>query len=299
MDKRILVIGATGAQGGSVAHHLLSAGRYKVRALTRGTQTSKILALQGLGAEIAVGDLNDVGSLLAALKDCDAVFGVTNYWEHFDREYAQGKNLVDAIAQSQIQHAVLSTLANTKQLSGGRIVVPHFDSKAHIEEYARSRAIPATFIHVAFYFENFLSYFPPRRVNEDNYAFGFPQGSTPLAGVAASDIGGVVAKILDEAYWYRGKAVGVVGDELRGDEYAHVMTQVLGKKIAYQHMDKSAFAALGFPGAADIADMFDFYRHYVPHRTADLQQSHELYPAMQRFESWVRSHAPELKQVLH
>ncbi len=36
-------------------------------------------------------------------------------------------------------------------------------AKARIEEYAREMELPATYLHVAFYYENFLSHFPPRR----------------------------------------------------------------------------------------------------------------------------------------
>ena len=68
-------------------------------------------------------------------------------------------------------------------------------------------------MHVAFYYENFLGYFPPRLQRDGTYVFGFPQGSAPLAAVAVADIGGVVAAIFAESFWYRDKVVGVVGDE--------------------------------------------------------------------------------------
>jgi hypothetical protein len=35
---------------------------------------------------------------------------VTNYWEHFGKEYQQGTNLVDAVARADIQQFVFSTL---------------------------------------------------------------------------------------------------------------------------------------------------------------------------------------------
>jgi uncharacterized protein YbjT (DUF2867 family) len=41
----ILVTGATGAQGGSVAHFLLQSGTFRVRALTRHPQSDKAQAL--------------------------------------------------------------------------------------------------------------------------------------------------------------------------------------------------------------------------------------------------------------
>jgi uncharacterized protein YbjT (DUF2867 family) len=295
---RILVVGATGAQGGSVARHLLHMGKYKVRCLTRHPRSSAAMALERLGAETAGGDLGDPASLRSALRDCDAVFGVTNYWEHFEVEFIHGRNLIDAVQASTVQHTVLSTLPHTRLLSGGRLEVPHFDTKARIEEYARGLNLAATYVHVGFYYENFLTYFPPRRQNNGSYVFSFPQGNVPLAAVASEDIGGVVAAIFGESFWYRDKLVGIVGDDQRCDDYAESMKRVLARDIHYQYVPPGTFASLGFPGAADLANMFEFNRVYVPNRRADLAKSRELYPEIRPFERWLRSHAASMEKVL-
>lgn len=295
---RVLVVGATGAQGGSVARHLLANGKYHVRCLTRHPDSSSALALARLGAEIVRGDLNDPAGLRAMLRDCDAVFGVTNFWEHGEQEFTQGRNLIDAIAHSGVQHTILSTLPHTKLLSGGRLAVPHFDSKARIEEYARELNLSATYLHVAFYYENFLSHFPPRRQPSGIYAFGFPQGNVPLATVAAADIGGLVAAILAESFWYRDKVVGVVGDDLRPEEYAQIMARLLSRKIEYRYIAHDAFAALPFPGAHDLANMFEFNRLYIPNRRTDLAKSRELFPEIRSFDRWLKSNAVAMERAL-
>lgn len=295
---RVLVTGATGAQGGSVARHLLATGKHQVRCLTRNPESSAAMALRQAGAEVMRGDLNEPPSLRAVLRDCDAVFGVTNFWEHGEKELSQGRNLIDAIRHSNVQHTILSTLPHTKLLSGGRLEVSHFDTKAQIEEYAREVDLPATYLHVAFYYENFLSYFPPRRQEDGTYVFGFPQGSTPLAAVAAADIGGIVVTLLDESFWYRDKLIGAVGDDQRVDEYALIMAQALNRRIEYRHIDHDSFAALAFPGAAEIADMFEFNRLYIPNRKADLAKSRELFPEIRSFDRWVRSNTAALERVL-
>lgn len=295
---RILVVGATGAQGGSVTRHLLRGGSYEVRCLTRHPNSPAAREFARLGAEVVEGDLGNPASLRAALRGCDGAFGVTSYWEHFEREFDHGRNFVDALNATGIQHAVLSTLPHAKLLSGGRLAVPHFDTKGRIEEYARSAGLPATYVHVAFYYENFLAHFPPRRQPNGTYVFGFPQGSTPLASVAAEDIGGVVAAIFAESFWYRDKVVGIVGDEMRCDEYAEVMHRVLGRAFAYRYVSHDAFVALGMPGARDLADMFEFNRQYVPHRRVDLAKSRELHPEIVTFERWLRTHAPAFERAM-
>lgn len=294
----ILVTGATGAQGGSVARHLLARDKFAVRCLTRNPGSEKATALRQAGAEVAKGDLDDIASLRAALAGCYGVFGVTNYWEHFEREYEQGKNLIDAVADSGAQHFVLSTLPYAKKISNGALEVPHFDMKGMLEEYARDRIPGTTFVHVAYYFENFLAWFAPRRQPDGTYAFGFPQGDTPLAGVAVEDVGGVVAVLFEHPEKYKARTVGIVGDDLPPRAYAEAMTRALGEKVVYDYVPREVFAAFGFPGAEDLANMFEFNRLYILSRRADLEESCALYPQMQGFETWLNAHRDRFRGAL-
>jgi len=70
---KALVTGATGFVGAAVARTLGAAG-WQVRVLVRpGSDRGN---LQTLAAEVAEGDLNDLGSLERALEDCEALFHV-------------------------------------------------------------------------------------------------------------------------------------------------------------------------------------------------------------------------------
>ncbi len=296
--KTILVTGATGAQGGGVASHLLSSGRYSVRCLTRKPQSEPAQALRRAGAEIVQGDLGDTASLKAALSGCYGVFGLTNYWEHFEREYAQGKNLVDTVAASGVEHFIFSTLPSAKATTHGELDVPHLDIKGRLEEYSRGLGLSATYVHVAFYYENFVTFFPPRRLEDGTFVFGFPQGDAPLAAVAVEDTGGVVTALFDRGLEYKGRTVGIVGDERPAQEYATIMTASTGQCVVYQHVPREAFAALGFPGAGDLANMFDFNRRFVPSRRGDIEQCRMLYPGMRTFETWLEANRERLLSVL-
>jgi uncharacterized protein YbjT (DUF2867 family) len=54
LNRTILVIGATGNQGGAVAHHLLQHGKYKVCALVCDQNKPAAQALKQSGAELVV-----------------------------------------------------------------------------------------------------------------------------------------------------------------------------------------------------------------------------------------------------
>ena len=295
--KIILVTGATGAQGGGVARALLAEKKFAVRILTRNGTSKKALALQAEGAEIAEGDLDNIESLKAAMKDCYGVFGVTNFWEHFEKEYQQGINLINAVHEQGIQHFVLHTLPDYSKLSNGKYPTPHCDMKAALQEYTKRKGIPATFVHVAFYYENFLNFFPLQPVNDGSYSFGFPQGNTKLAMVGIQDLGGIIAAVFRFPVEYIGRTIGAVGADDNCNEYAAIMSKVLGRQVRYHYIPRDVYAGLGFPGAEELANMFEVQRLYISNRQLDLIESYGLNPNMQTFESWLKQHAAAFEKT--
>jgi uncharacterized protein YbjT (DUF2867 family) len=297
-QPRILVIGGTGAQGGSVARHLLAEGRCQVRCLTRRLDSVAARALADAGAEVVLGDMADRESLDAALAGCEAVFGVTNYFEHFEAEYELGAQLLDAVIDSAAEHLVLSTLPSASKLSSGKLSVPHFEHKARLEALVRQKEIVATFVHVAFYYENFLVNCQPHRQEDGSFAFGFPLGHAMLAAVSVEDIGGVIAAILRAPGEFQGKTVQIVGDQRPAAEYADLIGQATGRTVRYQHVAREDFAALPIAGAAALADMFELYRSHVGARPEDLAASRRLYPGIQDFRDWALAHREALRAAM-
>ncbi|XP_068823902.1 nmrA-like family domain-containing protein 1 isoform X5 [Capricornis sumatraensis] len=165
-DKKLVVVfGATGAQGGSVARTLLEDGTFRVRVVTRdpGQRAAKQLRLQG--AEVVKGDQDDEASMELALSGAHATFIVTNYWENCsqEREVKQGKLLADLAKRLGLRYVVYSGLENIKKLTAGRLTAGHFDGKGEVEEYFRDIGVPMTSVRLPCYFENLLSYFLPQK----------------------------------------------------------------------------------------------------------------------------------------
>eukprot|EP01047_Picozoa_sp_COSAG01_P075272 COSAG01_NODE_12848_length_1676_cov_1.190869_1_plen_173_part_00 len=67
--RRILVVGATGLQGGAVCRHLLlgNEGRFSVYGMTRYPSSARARALERAGVTVVQGDLDDPGSIDGAL----------------------------------------------------------------------------------------------------------------------------------------------------------------------------------------------------------------------------------------
>src|SRR5438046_241150 len=118
-DKKVIaVVGATGAQGGGLVRAIVNdqSGAFSARALTRHPTSDKAKAMAKEGAVVAAADLDDVESLKRAFTGAYAAFCVTNFWEHFspEKEFVQAKNLALAAKDAGIQHAIWSTLEDTR-----------------------------------------------------------------------------------------------------------------------------------------------------------------------------------------
>jgi uncharacterized protein YbjT (DUF2867 family) len=260
------------------------------------SEAARLLRLQG--GDVVQADLDDAASLRGAVHGCKCVFGVTNFWEAYVREYDQGVNLIDAASQAGVQHLVLSTLPSANLISRGTLYPPHFETKARMEHYARKLGVPCTFVHVAFYFENFIKYFPPQKQDDGTYNFGFPLADTALATLAVEDTGGVVTAIFEKRSEFLGQTVEIVGDQMPAAQFAQIMSRVLDLSVTYSHIPRETYAAMGFPGARELADMFDFLRLYLPNRCAEIAKCRQLYPAMQTFEPWLQAKAERFSAML-
>ncbi|XP_006869893.1 PREDICTED: nmrA-like family domain-containing protein 1-like [Chrysochloris asiatica] len=293
--KVIAVFGATGAQGGSVARAILKSKKFAVRAVTRDVTRPKALELQDLGAEVVKGDLNDKASVEAVLKGAYGAFVVTNFWDHLskEKEVCQGKMVADAAKRLGVQHVVYSGLENVKQLSGGKLEVPHFDGKGEVEDYFWSIGIPMTSVRMAAYFENFLSMWKPVKATDgDYYTLALPMGDVPMDGISVADIGTVVLSIFNSPEEFLGKAVGLSAEALTIQQYADVLSKILGKEVQDAKITPEAYEKLGFPAAEEIANMCRFYQ-MKPDR--DVKLTHRLNPKVKSFSQFMSENQGALK----
>jgi len=74
------------------------------------------------------------------------------------------------------------------------------------------------------------------------------------------------------------------------------MSEVLGHDIKYKYIPRDEYADLGFPGAEELANMFEVQRLRILNRRADLMESYQLNPSMQTFESWLIKNKDRFKK---
>ena len=80
--RGVLVVGATGTQGGAVARRLLDDDHdFEVYGLTRDPSSRAARHLAERGVRIVRGNLWEPSTLVSAMEPVDAVYGMTDYWE--------------------------------------------------------------------------------------------------------------------------------------------------------------------------------------------------------------------------
>ena len=311
-DRKIIaVVGATGAQGGGLVRAILQdpAGGCAVRALTRKAGSDKARALAKLGVEVVEADLDDAASVKRAFAGAYGAFCVTNFWEHFspEKEQAQARNMADAARATGLKHVVWSTLEDTRRwvpLSdkrmptlGGKWKVPHFDGKGEIDHVWKDLGVPTTLLLTSFYWDNFIHFgMGPKAGADGKLAIGMPMGDRKLPGIAAADIGACACGIFKAGSEYIGKTVGIAGGHVTGADMAAAFTKALGRKVAYHDIKPEAYRALGFPGADDLGNMFQFKRDFNEDFRAarPVDKSRRLNPKLASFEQWLAAHAKEI-----
>ncbi|WP_009630189.1 NmrA/HSCARG family protein [Synechocystis sp. PCC 7509] len=273
----ILVIGATGNQGGAVARHLLQRGKFKVRALVRDQNKPASIALQQAGAELVKGDLGDRASLDRAFADVYGVFSVQDFKNGLDTEIRQGKAVADAAKGTNIQHFVYSSVGSAQRNTG----IPHFDSKFQVEEYIRETALPYTIMRPVFFFYNYNGM---QSMVETGTLFQPLSPETKLQQLSEEDYGAMVAEVFERPADFMHREIEVASVEMTMPEIAAAFSQVLGQPVNYQQIP---FAAFEQQAGEEVTIMYRWFENvgYI----ADFTQLKHDFPTLTDFESYLRS----------
>ena len=271
--KAVLVLGATGKQGGAVTKHVLANG-WMVRALVRDPNKEAVQTLRSQGVEVVQGDLNNPASVIEAMKGMDGVFSVQSTFDA-EEEERQGKMVADAAKTVGISHLVYSSV-----IAAGRpIGIPLYEAKGHIEQHIRALDLPATIVRPAMFMENF--HFLLHQVNEQ---FIIPYIGSPdkkIQLIAAHDIGAFAALAFDHPESFLGKELEIAGDEPTWTQIAAVVSRVFGRPALYQSKPETQEPLL--EAIRKVAAFLE-----QDGDSADIASLRQLHPQLLTFEAWLR-----------
>ncbi|MFE4256116.1 NmrA family NAD(P)-binding protein [Streptomyces sp. NPDC056910] len=290
----VLVVGATGQQGGATARALLTAG-IAVRALVRNPASARAKAVAALGGELVTGDLDDRGSVSRAAAGVRAVFSVQMPdmdGRGFEGEVAQAVNLIEgarAAGVPQFVHTSVSGAGQHVSWVKGRWawMEPYYTAKAGIQDRVREAGFTHwTLIKPGFFMENF----------RPSAAIMFPRGvegglvsllkpATRLSLIAVDDIGTAAAAAIAAPERFDRIELELAGDLLTMTDIAAVLSHTLGTELTAPDMTEEEATAAGMSGMG-----FAQARINEESQPARPKFARDLGLPLTTFETWARDH---------
>ena len=275
----ILVFGATGQQGGSVAAALRAAG-WPVRALVRDPASAKSAALRAAGIDVVPGDFDDAASLHAAMQGVHGVFSVQPSSPTGiigdDDEVRYGVSVADTAQESGVAHLVYSSGGAVGERPTG---MGHFESKARIEAHLRTLPLAVTVIRPAAFMEMLVM--PGFGLDQGTFNF-FVRPDQAIQLQAVEDIGKTVAAIFADGPRFKGQTIDIASDAVTGRDLERLFTEAAGFPIRYARFSDEVLAANPF-----LRKLTDLVDDGILSGKADLDFCRALNPEQQTLRAWL------------
>jgi uncharacterized protein YbjT (DUF2867 family) len=278
-ERTVLVVGATGRQGGAVARRLMENG-VAVRALTRKPDSAAARELERLGADVRRGDLDDRASILAAARGVTGVFVMTTPFEGgAQAEVRQGIALIDAAKEAGVSHIAYSSVGSADRGTG----IPHFESKWQVERHLAESGVPFTVLGPASFFENAVSPWQVPGLQQGVLAVAVPP-DRPVQQIAISDIAAFAVHVLERSDEFKDTRIDVASAAVTGAEQAEILSRVTGRDIRYAEQPLEQVRSW----SEDLAFMYEWLARAG--YAADIEGLRRDYPNLgwHTFEDWAR-----------
>lgn len=280
-DRTIVVTGATGKQGGAAVRHLRQRG-FRLRALIRDPEKPEARELENNHVDVFRGDFDDPESMERVLDGADGAYSVQSWQGGAEAEIRQGIAFAEAANRQEIGHFVYSSVAAADQNTG----IPHFESKAKIEERVRETGMPYTILRPVFFMENWLT-----------MRDGIEQGNimlplspeTRLQMIAVDDIGAFVALAFEHPGHWHNCTFELAGDELSMTEVAQAFSHASGHEVRYQQVPWDQFEQ---QAGHEMAVMFRWFEEKG--YDIDLATVRQHYPELTTFNRWLNKNRGEV-----
>ena len=240
-EPALLVTGAAGRTGGYAAKLLLERG-HRVRALVHRFD-DRAAELRDSGAEVTVGDLNDIDTVREAVDGVRAAYFV----------YPISPGLLEATATfaQAAEEAGVTAVVNMSQISARRGAA----SDAARTHWLGERILdwsPVAATHLRpTYFAEWFTIFGAKGIREEG-VLRLPFGDGRHAPITAEDQGRVIAAILENPDDHAGQVYPLFGAvEMNHYQIADAISEALGRPVHYEPADIPTWIegikAQGFP----------------------------------------------------
>lgn len=295
--RKLLIIGATGKQGGAVIDALISHNAaFEILALTRNTSSPSAQKLASKpNVTLIQGDSLTPASIFEAHK-IYGVFLMTIFEPGKQQtEEAQAHPVIDAAVSHGAEHFVFSSVDR-----GGAGVseknpteVPHFASKHTIEEYLKEKTAGTktewTILRPVAFMDNLApGFFGKMFASMWASALG---DNKKLQLISVHDIGVFAARAFEKPEEYKGRAISLAGDELTLLEAKRKFREAVGSDMP------ANFTFMGSVLMFMVKELGTMFKWFADTGYgADILSLRKEVPELQDFGTWLRESSGFRKQ---
>ncbi|WP_327145396.1 NmrA/HSCARG family protein [Nocardia sp. NBC_01327] len=283
----ILVIGATGQQGRATTEQLLKRG-WEVHAFVRNLNAPAAMALQTQGANLIEGDLDDAGSISAAMEGAYGVFmmltmmtGIHITAEGIAAEQRWGKRVADIAKELGVAHLVYSSLRGAEGNTG----VEYYAAKEAIEAHISQLELPATVLRPTFFMDNLNAFNRPVLNETGELVVNLPvRSDIPISLISTQDIGAFAALAFDRPEEFLGRTIPLAGDYLTPPQIAEIIGRHAGLPTHSNEVPLEQVRAFD----KHVAQMFTHFNEN-PDGPLDIPALRTEHPDLMDLNAWLRS----------
>jgi uncharacterized protein YbjT (DUF2867 family) len=297
-ESTVLVIGATGTQGGKVARALTAASR-RVRALVRDPLSPAARALAGLDIAIVPGDLDSDDALAQAFEGVSAVFVALPAARGTTNEMERARRVARIAVRAGIRQSIYSSVSGTGWRRRGEDLYHdpdhnYWDNKEVGEQAFREAGFETlTIVKPTIIMEDFL---PPKssalfaELAQAHIALAIAP-YRKIALIAADDLAAATVAALTDPDKFRDAEIEMAGDLLTMGEIAQILSDATGTPITWETISMDEVLSRGqSPSLLHTYRLLDGPGYPArPHH----MERYGLLPT--RFREWAMAHSSGLK----
>lgn len=254
----ILVTGAAGKTGRSVIRALAQRG-VAVRAYVR--RDAHVALAQAAGATaVAIGDLQDTGTLQGAMQGVRALYHICPNMH--PAEVAIGHGMIAAALAAGVEHFVYHSVLHPQTTT-----MPHHWHKLQVEEALFESRLPFTILQPTAYMQNLLAGWE-KICSEGRYVIPYP-AETRIALVDLADVAAVAVTVLAQPAQHQGAIYELVGTApLTQTEVAATLTASIGQPVTIEVLTHTTWeqnaraGGLGDYAVDTLLKMFTYYEKF-------------------------------------
>ncbi|WKT53973.1 hypothetical protein QSH57_004557 [Fusarium oxysporum f. sp. vasinfectum] len=251
--KTILVIGATGAQGGAIVRYLSSIGQYQITAFTRSASSSHAMKLtESPNVKLAISSASsgyDTDAFLSTASNTDYVLVNTDGFTLGEQaETYWGIRLFELAARAGVKHFIYSGLDSVGPKSNydPDLYCGHYQGKARVQDWIHAQKhvnMRWTIIRSGPYMELLSAVLSP--ANEDrSLIFQFPLDDGSIPFIHLEDFGKYINWALKNPDKSSSLDFGIATVQATGDQVAKACKAVTGRPSQFINVPIEAWNSM-------------------------------------------------------